>query len=192
MKRITFFIGNGFDINVGLDTRYSDFYKYYLSNYPDDMLAKSIDKNYDLWSDLESGLGEYTAKVDDRMEVAFWESEEKLENALADYLQSQMERIQISGEIEKPTATKMQQSLLRFQKELTIEQQRFMESLIYTLHDSITYSFICFNYTNALDRCVEITKKLIPKEFGNHKADNTAIYAHSLGDVIHIHGTIQT
>ena len=191
MKRITFFIGNGFDINVGLDTRYSDFYKYYLSNYPDDMLAKSIDKNYDLWSDLESGLGEYTAKVDDRMEVAFWESEEKLENALADYLQSQMERIQISGEIEKPTATKMQQSLLRFQKELTIEQQRFMESLIYTLHDSITYSFICFNYTNALDRCVEITKKLIPKEFGNHKADNTAIYAHSLGDVIHIHGTIQ-
>lgn len=191
MKRITFFIGNGFDINVGLDTRYSDFYKYYLSNYPDDMLAKSIDKNYDLWSDLESGLGEYTAKVDDRMEVAFWESEEKLENALADYLQSQMERIQISGEIEKPTATKMQQSLLRFQKELTIEQQRFMESLIYTLHDSITYSFICFNYTNALDRCVEITKKLIPKEFGNHKADNTTIYAHSLGDVIHIHGTIQ-
>lgn len=191
MKRITFFIGNGFDINVGLDTRYSDFYKYYLSNYPDDMLAKSIDKNYDLWSDLESGLGEYTARVDDGMEAAFWESEEKLENALADYLQSQTERIQISGEIEKPIATKMQQSLLRFQKELTIEQQRFMESLIYTLHDSITYSFICFNYTNALDRCVEITKKLIPKEFGNHKADNTAIYAHSLGDVIHIHGTIQ-
>ena len=28
MRRITFFIGNGFDINVGLDTRYSDFYKY--------------------------------------------------------------------------------------------------------------------------------------------------------------------
>ncbi len=191
MKRITFFIGNGFDINVGLNTRYSDFYKYYLSNYPDDMLAKSIDKNYDLWSDLESGLGEYTARVDDGMEAAFWESEEKLENALADYLQSQTERIQISGEIEKPIATKMQQSLLRFQKELTIEQQRFMESLIYTLHDSITYSFICFNYTNALDRCVEITKKLIPKEFGNHKADNAAIYAHSLGDVIHIHGTIQ-
>lgn len=65
------------------------------------MLAKSIDKNYDLWSDLKSGLGEYTARVDDRMEATFWESEEKLENALADYLQSQTERIQISGEIEK-------------------------------------------------------------------------------------------
>ena len=66
-----------------------------------------------------------------------------------------------------------------------------MESLVYTLHDSITYSFICFNYTNALDRCVEITKKLIPKDFGNHKADNATIYLHSLGDIIHIHGTIQ-
>ena len=117
MKRITFFIGNGFDINVGLDTRYSNFYKYYLSHYPEDMLAKSIDKNYDLWSDLESGLGEYTANVDDGMEATFWESEEKLENALADYLQSQTERIQISGEAEKTIANKMQQSLLRFQKE---------------------------------------------------------------------------
>lgn len=191
MKRITFFIGNGFDINVGLDTRYSDFYKYYLLHYPSDMLAKSIDKNYDLWSDLESGLGEYTARVEDGIETEFWESEERLENALADYLQSQTKRLQISDDMEKTIATKMQQSLLRFQKELTIEQQRFIESLIYTLHDSITYSFICFNYTNTLDRCVEITKKLIPKDFGNHKADNTTIYAHSLGDVIHIHGTIQ-
>ena len=191
MRRITFFIGNGFDINVGLDTRYSDFYKYYLSHYPDDMLAKSIDKNYELWSDLESGLGNFTAKVEDGTEDAFWASEEKLENALADYLQSQTERIQISTEMEKTIANKMQQSLLRFQKELTVEQQRFMESLIYTLHDSITYSFICFNYTNALDKCVEITKKLIPKDFGNHKADNATNYTHSLGDVIHIHGTIQ-
>lgn len=191
MKRITFFIGNGFDINVGLDTRYSNFYEYYLSQYPHDMLAMSIDKNYELWSDLERGLGNYTAKVEDGMEDAFWESEERLEDALADYLQLQMKQVQISDDMEKIIANKMQQSLLQFQKELTIEQQQFMESLIYTLHDSITYSFICFNYTNVLDRCVEITKKLIPKEFGNHEADNARIYGHSLGDIIHIHGTIQ-
>ena len=29
MKRITFFIGNGFDINIGLKTKYKDFYQYY-------------------------------------------------------------------------------------------------------------------------------------------------------------------
>lgn len=191
MKRITFFIGNGFDINAGLDTRYSDFYKYYLSHYSGDTLAESIDNESDLWSDLEWGLGEYTAKVKDGLEDVFWESEENLEDALADYLLSQMKRAQISDDIGKRIATKMQQSLLHFQEELTIEQRRFIESLIYTLHDSIGYTFVCFNYTNTLDRCVEITKKLIPKDFGNHKADNGMIYTHMLGDVIHIHGTIQ-
>lgn len=191
MKRITFFIGNGFDINVGLATRYLDFYRYYLTNYPDDMLAKSIDKNYELWSDLEFGLGSYTAKVEDGNENAFWKSEEQLENALADYLQSQMERVQISADTEKIIATKMRKSLLQFHKELTVEQQQFIESMFYTLHDSVEYSFICFNYTDALDQCVGITKKLFPKDFGNHKADNATIYQHLLGDVVHINGTIQ-
>lgn len=40
MKNITFLIGNGFDINVGLDTRYSDFYKYHTDCYPDDKMPK--------------------------------------------------------------------------------------------------------------------------------------------------------
>ncbi len=191
MKRITFFIGNGFDINVGLATKYKNFYKYYVFKYPDDMLAKSIGENYELWSDLESGLGNYTAKVEEEKEDEFWESEERLENALADYLQSQMKRVHIYVDMEKEIASKIQQSLLHFQNELTTEQQRIMNSMIYTLHDSITYSFVCFNYTNTLDRCVEITQKLFPEELGHHKADNGTIYKHSLGDIIHIHGTIQ-
>lgn len=191
MKRITFFIGNGFDINVGLDTRYSDFYKYYISHYPDDMLAKEIDANYDLWSDLEIGLGNYTSSIEEGKEREFWESEEKLENALADYLQSQIERIQISSDLEKTIANKMQQSLLQFYKKLPIEQQQFIKSMIYTLRDTIEYTFICFNYTDTLDRCVEITKKIFPKDLGNHKADNATIYSHSIGNVIHIHGTLQ-
>lgn len=29
---ITFFIGNGFDLNLGLKTRYKDFYKYFKEN----------------------------------------------------------------------------------------------------------------------------------------------------------------
>lgn len=29
---ITFFIGNGFDINIGLKTKYSDFLYYYLDS----------------------------------------------------------------------------------------------------------------------------------------------------------------
>ena len=39
---ITFLIGNGFDLNLNLNTRYSDFYKYYIENDPQDIISKSI------------------------------------------------------------------------------------------------------------------------------------------------------
>lgn len=41
---ITFLIGNGFDLNLKLNTQYSDFYKYYIKNDPKDLLSKSIKK----------------------------------------------------------------------------------------------------------------------------------------------------
>ncbi len=39
---ITFLIGNGFDLNLGLKTRYTDFYKYYMEHNPNNLISKSI------------------------------------------------------------------------------------------------------------------------------------------------------
>lgn len=62
---ITFLIGNGFDINIGMKTRYSDFYEYYI-NLPDSEdfllikeLKSSLRDNIDKWSDFELKFGEY-------------------------------------------------------------------------------------------------------------------------------------
>lgn len=44
---ITFLIGNGFDLNLKLNTRYSDFYKYYIKNDPKDLLSKSIKEDFE-------------------------------------------------------------------------------------------------------------------------------------------------
>ena len=96
MARITFLIGNGFDINVGLRTKYRDFYEYYIKKCPNDMLAKNIGKNYEYWSDFEVGLGRYTEKVKTTEIKAFWKSEENLEQELAEYLKVQMNRVNIS------------------------------------------------------------------------------------------------
>lgn len=188
--RITFLIGNGFDINVGLATKYSEFYKYYVDKYPNDLLAKDIDENYEFWSDLEMGLGKYTANILPDKEEAFWESEELMENALADYLEEQMSKIQINTEEkEKEIAGEIQRSLIKFKEEFPKEQQQFLEQQLRTIRDAIVYSFISFNYTNALDTCVDLTKEIIKKDFGNHKADNGSMYSHVVGDVLHIHGT---
>lgn len=65
----TYIIGNGFDVNLGLKTRYSDFYDYY-QNQPSPseevkQLKATIDKNKENWADLELALGEYTPNFKD-------------------------------------------------------------------------------------------------------------------------------
>ena len=52
---ITFLVGNGFDLNLKLDTRYTDFYKYYIEHDPKDLLSESIRNDFEMWSDLETG-----------------------------------------------------------------------------------------------------------------------------------------
>lgn len=190
MKRITFLIGNGFDINVGLNTRYSDFYKYYLKHNPDDMLAKSIEANYEFWSDLEVGLGRFTSRISSDKEEEFWESEDLLENSLADYLETQMERIQISEAMKTEIAEKIKKSLLQFYSDFPKEQKKILDSVIGSVGDAIVYSFITFNYTDALDRCLQLTKEQFPKQIGSHRTNSRVVYEHSLGNVMHIHGTI--
>lgn len=189
MARITFFIGNGFDINVGLDTRYKDFYKYYIGENPEDKLAQAIKGDYDYWSDLEEGLGKYTANITAEEEDAFWESEDRLEQALAEYLETQMERIKLDTVDKKNQIAKiMQKSLNQFYMELPKEQRQSIANIIASIKGSIVYSFISFNYTNALDICVKATKEILPNGIGTHQA-GTISHNHSVGEILHIHGT---
>lgn len=55
---ITFLIGNGFDINLGLNTRYSDFYPYFIEKSSEtNMIRKWLQKDELLWADLEEQIG---------------------------------------------------------------------------------------------------------------------------------------
>lgn len=189
MARITFLIGNGFDINVGLDTRYKDFYQYYIKEKPEDKLALAIDSDYEYWADMEEGLGKYTASIIQEEADSFWESEDMLEQALAEYLELQMERIKIVNDEKKNEIAKiMQSSLNKLHAELPKEQRQSIDNIIASLHEQITYSFISFNYTDALDKCTQIAKEKFPKGFGTHQA-GAGTYNHVIGTVLHIHGT---
>lgn len=77
---ITFLIGNGFDVNLGLKTRYVDFYKYYVNQDNPDALdavkrfkseindfikeeTKKQDEATIDWRDLEVALGKWTPNL---------------------------------------------------------------------------------------------------------------------------------
>lgn len=59
--KITFFIGNGYDINIGLKTGYPDFLQWYVEQPSEDNLIADfkqiIANGIEYWSDLEITLG---------------------------------------------------------------------------------------------------------------------------------------
>lgn len=192
MTRLTFLIGNGFDLNVGLNTKYRDFYDYYISNHPDDMLAKAIEENYVYWSDLELGLGRCTKNIKEEDEEAFWHSEENLEEELRTYLKSEMERVNIKNdERKRETAIEMQRSLTEFQRELPEVQRKHIKIIFDRIMEGIEYSFITFNYTKVLDQCISATREVIRVDFGKHNVGGRT-FDDIIGDVLHIHGATDT
>ena len=68
---ITYLIGNGFDISIGLHTKYEQFYRHLTKKNKfnkDDFditrnIMNSIENGDDLWSDFELGLGNYVERI---------------------------------------------------------------------------------------------------------------------------------
>ena len=97
--RITFLVGNGFDLNCGLHTQYSDFYKYFIEKHPQNTIACEIADNPENWADLELSIGKYIEKVSGENRETFLNDLAELEEELRDYLQSENQRIVIGNEI---------------------------------------------------------------------------------------------
>lgn len=189
-KHITFFIGNGFDINVGLHTKYSDFYDVYIKNHENDMLAKGIKEDYNNWADLELALGKYTGEVRVENEEFFWESEGLLEQELKGYFRSQVTAIESLVFLKNEISSKMQISLAKFYEDPPENHMNHFKDILNSTSCDLEYSFITFNYTNVFDQCVNTMRKNGIYYIESHKDYFGREYKHKLGQVLHIHGTI--
>ncbi len=101
---ITFLIGNGFDVKLGMKTRYIDFYKSYVAGFSktepqvvktfkseiNDFIKAEIQKEDSEidWRDLEVALGKYTSKVPlEDFETLYFDIVDHLKS----YLESELE-----------------------------------------------------------------------------------------------------
>lgn len=181
---ITFLVGNGFDINLGLNTRYTDFYSTYLSKGHDDILSRAIADNYDRWADLEVALGKVLKDVTPEQIDEFLDSKGKLEGDLAEYLRHEEGRLDLSN---KNLPGEFQKNVAGFSKEFTAKEQADFRAWQASVNAAITYRFISYNYTNGLDGVVEKGKTV--QSFATHVSGSTR-YTDSVGAVHHIHGTL--
>lgn len=181
--KILFFLGNGFDLNLGFKSKYSDFYKYYQSIKDDNpilvSLKKDITNKYRNWSDLELALGEYTAKLKNRDEIDI--VMEDLGDKLSQYLLNEESKIDFK----------------LFDKEILFDYLKYPErSLLQADQNAIEIfknkwashrwdvNIVTFNYTESLEKIIDSKTQIT--SLGNTVNGHPVV----LNNLKHIHGFI--
>jgi len=183
---ITFLIGNGFDLNLKLKTRYSDFYEYYIENDPNDLLSKSIKSDYEMWSDLELGIGKFLETIDEGQVEEFLDSKRTLERMLSEYLALESKRFVVENE--DALNEEFRKNVLNFFSGFNAYEKEHYHEVIAKTNEIIKYSFITFNYTTVLDDIV-VSAKNKCKPFGTHNSAGIG-YHDIVGVPHHIHGKL--
>lgn len=186
---ITFLIGNGFDLNLGLNTRYSDFYPYFVAHASkNNMIKYWLTADELLWADLEEKLGEKLNNVKESEQGKFYEDKTELDSLLLEYLENEQKRVSYKSK-EKEIADEMARSLISFSDDLSETGRNSIDATRQKFaNENFKYCFVSFNYTDILDRIVNITHKL-KNPVTNHRHYSNVINNY-LGKIIHIHGTL--
>lgn len=188
---VTFMIGNGFDRNLGLKTTYSDFIEWYKKTPAKTKILENfrshINDNEELWSAAGEELGRYTAQFEVGAGAAFYECHKDICEHLAKYLIDQQNRIDfsfVSDEVENAFS-----QINNLTSPFHTQEKAVLDTIYsHRKSENIYFNFITYNYTNALDQCLELVKK---KQglLGSHKY-NGNVFTHTVGTLHHVHGTV--
>lgn len=182
--KFTFLIGNGFDIGLGMKTRYLDMYEEYI---------KSVSKNdcirrfkvhlrndkpkYENWSDFEMGMANYALSL---------ENEDELIDCVRDFRSHMVKHLKEQDALLVDRIIAMEESIIRkcaeeMKRSVTEFYMGQSQNVIIELTENIRnsggriYNFISFNYTNAFDVFHTYYKRFLNANAGN---------------IIHVHGQL--
>ncbi len=185
MGNVVFLIGNGFDLNCGLKSRYTDVYQYYCSKTSNDSevikkFKKDLLDNHENWADFEMGIPKYAEKLG---------NDEELIQCIRDFRKEMKEYLNIE-ESKFYNFLNSNQGIL---SEIDIETRKSINTFYDGVSENISrqvfdidgVSFITFNYTSILDNFIYYRY--------NH---NSGVFELKSGrsdsHVFHIHGSFNT
>ncbi|MDR0903935.1 MAG: bacteriophage abortive infection AbiH family protein [Ruminococcus sp.] len=199
MANITFILGNGFDLNLGLKTRYTDFYEEYVKTKPTDTETIKEFKEYILkpnlekWGDFEKAYGEFGQSMTNNgvYKVCFLDFVNKLRR----YLKHQQERINWS-EID---ITKLENilwdSTVNIENNIHFKNKRVFSDIKNNSSEKSygKINFIQFNYTNVFDKILASYPSLMQEYFNmtlQHEDIGSFLDVDKIGLNLHIHGDV--
>lgn len=182
---ITYIIGNGFDINLGLRTGYKDFYEWYVDqpseNDPDvvknfkneinSCLNNTTERN---WSDLELALGKYSAQVSsDQFPILYM----NIASGLKDYLNREYRRFDKSLYDDKKLRACLEDPVSDYFGDA---RKYILNAFAFSQAADTEINILSFNYTSSLE-------DLLGKTDGWRKQDGTFV---KLKPIAHIHHSL--
>lgn len=187
---ITFLIGNGFDVGIGMKSRFKDFFPIYKENSKSKaerikQLSDEIEGNHETWADFEKALGEYTVKFTSETKQIFIDQVKDFETEFISYLESEESRL--SFEESDEISRVMIGALSKYYSVSNLAPESNAElSAVYTNHagENHVYNFVNFNYTDILKNCLDtIPGKVVCKR---KRGDTDKV--DKIGTIIHVHG----
>ena len=198
MPNILFLIGNGFDLNIGLKTRFSDVKSEYLSLVSNDPLINDFKKilslDHENWSDFEKAMGVYTERFIQFNKDIYISQINSFKEVLIEKFNTEQSRIEYLSNKEHITNT-FRDSLTNIFNYFNNKSKQKIKSIIEASrqNNEFTYNFINFNYTNVLEKCIETLQT-------NNNNFNFRTYNYQgsvfpivdkVESILHIHGTLQ-
>ncbi|MBQ2987430.1 MAG: hypothetical protein IJE23_08115 [Tyzzerella sp.] len=188
---ITFLIGNGFDVGIGMKSRFKDFFPIYQENSckKEERIRKFSDvigSDYDTWADFECALGQYTLKFNNETKQDFIAQVKDFENDFIEYLKHNEMTLVFDDEV----GDLMVNALVQFydSKNLAPESSAAIRK-VYSTHgaENHTYNFINFNYTFTLEKCL----KTISDDVVRTRRSGNVEKVDKIGQVVHVHGNCE-
>lgn len=195
---ITFMIGNGFDVDKGIESSYAKFYEWYCDQSSNikhieafrktikDDIDSELPDNQRTWADFELGLGKYTEKFTKETVEDFLDCIEDGQENIRQYLLLQEKKFN-PDTYSKDSYKAFYDSIRDFYAEVTDADRPTIQSAVMsTGQDSKEIRFLTFNYTHTLERILE---RLPSTPFSTWSAGGTR-YSYGVNrDVLHVHGT---
>ncbi|MBE5745293.1 MAG: hypothetical protein E7355_04070 [Clostridiales bacterium] len=163
---VTFLIGNGFDIGIGMKTRYGDFYSEYIKLKIDNEnileFQKEIQDNIKDWADFEEAFGKHSESFEANEADKYLQQYEHFFEYFLEYLKKEEKNFEMPEELE--VIKIMERALTNYYKKLQSQDRESIEDFYKWFGNNITYTFISFNYTSILDAFVNIFKNYLKRE----------------------------
>ncbi len=189
--QITFLIGNGFDIHMGIASAYKMAEANYIGIPKKDpqiqSFQKSLQENGDYWSNFEAGLGKYTNEFKEDQQADFQLCLDDFTEELIKYLQAEEEKIDYELCLEE-IKKEFTRSLSKYDADIPNKYKKELNSIIESGGD-VVFRFVSFNYTHIFDQCIQ-------QSFDNYAVVGTHTlrggnYNHMVDTrVLHIHGEL--